>query len=74
MIRLAWAGAIGVSSTNTGWHPAPASAGMVAAKRGALEGDGHAPGSADALLLDGERCVTLANGVDAEVLVFDLAP
>jgi redox-sensitive bicupin YhaK (pirin superfamily) len=42
--------------------------------RGALDVNGQSLNAGDALLLDGETSITLANGQDAEVLVFDLAP
>ena len=42
--------------------------------RGALEVNGQRLSAGDALKLQGESKVTLANGTDAEVLVFDLAP
>jgi redox-sensitive bicupin YhaK (pirin superfamily) len=42
--------------------------------RGALDVNGHRLAAGDAALLAGESRVTLANGVDAEVLAFDLAP
>jgi len=42
--------------------------------RGQLEVNGHALGMGDALLLADEPELHLANGQDAEVLVFDLAP
>ena len=41
--------------------------------RGGLEVNGHALSSGDALLLQDEAAITLANASDAEVLVFDLA-
>ena len=41
---------------------------------GALEVNGMAINAGDAIMLDGENRITLANGRDAEVLVFDLAP
>ena len=42
--------------------------------RGALAVNGQSLAAGDALMLDGESSITLANGRDAEVLVFDLAP
>lgn len=42
--------------------------------RGALEVNGTALQAGDAAQLEGEPRITLANGRDAEVLVFDLAP
>ena len=42
--------------------------------RGQLEVNGHTLGAGDALLLADEPELHLANGQDAEVLVFDLAP
>jgi redox-sensitive bicupin YhaK (pirin superfamily) len=41
--------------------------------RGAIEVNGHALATGDAALLDGEARLELANGRDADVLVFDLA-
>ena len=41
--------------------------------RGALEVNGQRLGAGDAVLLEDEERITLANGTDAEVLVFDLA-
>jgi redox-sensitive bicupin YhaK (pirin superfamily) len=41
--------------------------------RGALEVNGQRIGAGDAVMLDSENKITLANGRDAEVLVFDLA-
>ena len=41
--------------------------------RGALEVNGRRLGAGDALLYENEAQITLAHGVDAEVLVFDLA-
>ncbi|MCD6735222.1 MAG: pirin family protein [Burkholderiaceae bacterium] len=51
----------------------PARKGYVHLVRGTLDVNGHRLGAGDALLLDGESRITLANGADAEVLVFDLA-
>ena len=42
--------------------------------RGEVEVNGHKLTGGDAVMLDGETQLTLANGHDAEVLVFDLAP
>jgi redox-sensitive bicupin YhaK (pirin superfamily) len=42
--------------------------------RGALEVNGQPLAAGDALKLEGESAITVANGNDAEVLVFDLAP
>ena len=42
--------------------------------RGALEVNGQRLNAGDALKLENETTVTLANGADAEVLVFDLEP
>ena len=42
--------------------------------RGTLEVNGSRLKAGDALLLQKESRVALANGADAEVLVFDLAP
>jgi redox-sensitive bicupin YhaK (pirin superfamily) len=42
--------------------------------RGALIVNKQSLAAGDALLLEGEDSITLANGQDAEVLVFDLAP
>jgi redox-sensitive bicupin YhaK (pirin superfamily) len=42
--------------------------------RGTLEVNGTRLKAGDALLLQKESRVALANGADAEVLVFDLAP
>ncbi len=52
----------------------PTRKGYVHAVRGALEVNGQRLGAGDAALLEGERRIVLANGADAEVLVFDLAP
>ncbi|MBA3598953.1 MAG: pirin family protein [Methylibium sp.] len=41
--------------------------------RGAVEVNGRALAAGDAAKLDGEARLTLSNGVDAEVIVFDLA-
>ncbi len=53
---------------------APGRKGYVHLVRGALEVNGHQLNAGDALMLEQETLVTLVNGVDAEVLVFDLAP
>ncbi len=42
--------------------------------RGALRVNGQALEAGDAALIEGEHAIALAQGVDAEVLVFDLAP
>ena len=52
----------------------PTRKGYVHLVRGALEVNGQPLGTGDAVLLDGERRITLSGGNDAEVLVFDLAP
>ncbi|HMM52337.1 MAG: pirin family protein [Burkholderiales bacterium] len=52
----------------------PARKGYVHLVRGSLEVNGHALSGGDAVLLEGENRIVLANGSDAEVLVFDLAP
>ena len=52
----------------------PTRKGYVHVVRGALEVNGQRLGAGDAALLEGERRIVLANGADAEVLVFDLAP
>ena len=41
--------------------------------RGALRVNGHALSGGDAALMDNETTLSLTNGRDAEVLVFDLA-
>ena len=51
----------------------PKRKGYVHLVRGALEVNGERLGAGDAVLLEGESRVVLANGQDAEVLVFDLA-
>ncbi|HSQ82268.1 MAG TPA: pirin family protein [Casimicrobiaceae bacterium] len=51
----------------------PARKGYVHLVRGALEINGQRIGAGDAVLLENERRIVLANGIDAEVLVFDLA-
>jgi redox-sensitive bicupin YhaK (pirin superfamily) len=42
--------------------------------RGKLTVNGQPLSGGDALLLENESRITLADGADAEVLVFDLAP
>ena len=51
----------------------PARKGYVFLVRGALSVNGQALAAGDAALLSGESQVTLTQGADAEVLVFDLA-
>ena len=51
----------------------PARKSYVHLARGALEVNGQQISSGDAVLLEGESRITLTNGHDAEVLVFDLA-
>jgi redox-sensitive bicupin YhaK (pirin superfamily) len=51
----------------------PTRKGYVHLVHGALEVNGLPIGSGDAVLLEGESRIVLANGTDAEVLVFDLA-
>ncbi|MBK9605202.1 MAG: pirin family protein [Betaproteobacteria bacterium] len=51
----------------------PKRKGYVHLVRGTLEVNGQRLGAGDAALLEGESRVVLANGQDAEVLVFDLA-
>jgi redox-sensitive bicupin YhaK (pirin superfamily) len=51
----------------------PARKGYVHLVRGALEVNGQRINAGDALMIEGERRIVLANGTDAEVLVFDLA-
>ena len=51
----------------------PARKGYVFLVRGALSVNGQALSAGDAALLSGESRVTLTQGADAEVLVFDLA-
>ncbi len=51
----------------------PARKGYVFLVRGALTVNGQALAAGDALLLAAESEVTIAHGIDAEVLVFDLA-
>jgi len=48
--------------------------GYVHLVRGALDVNGQRLQAGDAAVLEGERRIVLANGDDAEVLVFDLAP
>jgi redox-sensitive bicupin YhaK (pirin superfamily) len=52
----------------------PARKGYVHLVRGSLDVNGQPLSTGDAVLLEGESRITLANGSDAEVLVFDLAP
>jgi redox-sensitive bicupin YhaK (pirin superfamily) len=52
----------------------PARKGYVHLVRGALEVNGQRINAGDAVLLEREDRIVLANGADAEVLVFDLAP
>jgi len=52
----------------------PARKGYVFLVRGALSVNGQALAAGDAALLSGESQITLTQGADAEVLVFDLAP
>ena len=51
----------------------PKRKGYVHLVRGTLEVNGQRLGAGDAVLLEGESRLVLANGQDAEVLVFDLA-
>ena len=51
----------------------PARKGYVHLVRGALEVNGQRIDAGDAVLMENERRIVLANGIDAEVLVFDLA-
>jgi redox-sensitive bicupin YhaK (pirin superfamily) len=51
----------------------PARKAYVHLVRGSVQANGHALQAGDALLLEHESAVVLAQGVDAEVLVFDLA-
>jgi hypothetical protein len=53
---------------------APGRLGYVHVARGALQVNGQALAAGDAALLRGEAQVELAQGGDADVLVFDLAP
>ena len=50
----------------------PARKGYVHLVRGTLEVNGRRLDAGDALLLEGENRIVLANGAGAEVLVFDL--
>ena len=52
----------------------PARKGYVHVVRGSVQVNGQALAAGDALLLQDESRITLAQGQDAEVLVFDLAP
>jgi hypothetical protein len=51
----------------------PARKAYVHLVRGDLEVNGQRIGTGDAILMEDESLVSLANGIDAEVLVFDLA-
>jgi quercetin 2,3-dioxygenase len=51
----------------------PTRKGYVHLVRGSLDVNGQRIGAGDAVLLEGERRIVLANGIDAEVLAFDLA-
>src|SRR5690606_26299273 len=51
---------------------APGRLGYVHVAQGAVEVNGHALSAGDALRYDGEPLVSLRNGRQAEVLVFDL--
>ena len=51
----------------------PARKGYVHLIRGVLAVNGQRLSSGDAVLLENENRIALANGTDAEVLVFDLA-
>jgi hypothetical protein len=51
----------------------PSRKGYVHLVRGTIEVNGQRIGAGDAVLLEGESRIALANGTDAEVLVFDLA-
>ncbi len=51
----------------------PTRKGYVHLVRGALEVNGQRISSGDAVFLENENRIVLANGIDAEVLVFDLA-
>jgi redox-sensitive bicupin YhaK (pirin superfamily) len=53
---------------------APGRLSYVHLMRGTLQVNGQALSAGDAALLDGESTVSVAQGQDAEVLVFDLAP
>lgn len=52
----------------------PVRKGYVHLVRGRLDVNGQPLGAGDAVLLEAEGRIALANGADAEVLVFDLAP
>jgi redox-sensitive bicupin YhaK (pirin superfamily) len=52
----------------------PARKGYVHLVRGSLEVNGQRLSAGDAALFESESRISLANGADAEVLVFDLAP
>jgi redox-sensitive bicupin YhaK (pirin superfamily) len=51
----------------------PARKAYVHLVRGALEVNGQCIGTGDAVLLENENLISLAKGIEAEVLVFDLA-
>ena len=51
----------------------PARKGYVFLVRGTLSVNGQALGAGDALMIEGEKSLTLSQGQDAEVLVFDLS-
>jgi redox-sensitive bicupin YhaK (pirin superfamily) len=51
----------------------PARKAYVHLVRGALEVNGHCIGTGDAVLLENENLISLAKGIESEVLVFDLA-
>jgi quercetin 2,3-dioxygenase len=51
----------------------PTRKGYVHLVRGSLDVNGQRIGAGDAVLLEGESRIVLANGIDAEVLAFDLA-
>jgi redox-sensitive bicupin YhaK (pirin superfamily) len=50
----------------------PLRKGYVQLLRGEIQVNGTAISSGDAIMLDGESLLTLTDGKDAEVLVFDL--
>jgi redox-sensitive bicupin YhaK (pirin superfamily) len=52
----------------------PARKGYVHLVRGKLTANGQQLSGGDALMLENESRITLSDGTDAEVLVFDLAP
>jgi quercetin 2,3-dioxygenase len=51
----------------------PTRKGYVHLVRGSLDVNGQRIGAGDAVMLEGESRIVLANGIDAEVLAFDLA-